>query len=170
MPAEVIETLTPLVQQRRELRTDSGGAGTQRGGLGQATEWSSRGSGAWSVSAMVDRTLFAAQGFDGGQPGALGEIIADGDQRLQPKTVIFFAPETRVQFSPPGGGGYGDPFAREPKRVCDDVVNGYVSLVAAERDYGVVVHYLGEPEHLVRLPEHYVVDVEATARLRGSQQ
>jgi N-methylhydantoinase B len=166
VPAEVIETLAPLVQHHRQLRTDSGGAGTFRGGLGQATEFSYRGSGLWSVSAMIDRTQFAAQGQAGGQPGALGEFLAGGTQRLQPKTVLWFAPETQVQLNPPGGGGYGDPFAREPLRVLDDVVNGYVSIEAAEREYGVVVRYLGAAERLVRLPEHYAIDWDATEQRR----
>ena len=78
VPAEVIEHLSALVQSRRELRTDSGGAGTTRGGLGQATEFWYRGEGPWSVSAMSDRTKFAAQGFAGGGPGALGLFEADG--------------------------------------------------------------------------------------------
>jgi N-methylhydantoinase B len=47
-----------------------------------------------------------------------------------------------------------------------DVVSGYVSMESAERDYGVVIRYLGTPDRLVRLPEHYTVDEEATARLR----
>src|SRR5207342_2337553 len=76
VPAEVIETLSALVQSRRELRTDSGGAG----------EFRYRGEGLWSVSAMIDRTKFAAQGFAGGGPGAMGEFAADG-RPLKPKTV-----------------------------------------------------------------------------------
>jgi hypothetical protein len=47
------------------------------------------------------------------------------------------------------------------------MVSGYVSLESAERDYGVVIRYLGSPEQLVRLSEHYAVDEEATARLRA---
>ncbi len=168
VPAEVIETLAPLVQHQRQLRTDSGGAGAYRGGLGQTTEFSYRGSGPWSVSAMIDRTQFAAQGQAGGQPGALGEFLADGASRLQPKTVIWLAPETRVQLNPPGGAGYGDPRAREPERILDDVINGYVSIEAAARDYGVVVSYLGDADRLVRLPEHYAIDWAATRAIRST--
>jgi N-methylhydantoinase B len=226
VPAEVIETLSPLVQFRRQLRIDSGGAGKYRGGLGQATEMGCRGSGLWSVSAMIDRTQFAAQGLEGGQPGVLGEFLAEdgqgsggaalrqaqgpgqgsiawtssgtgaeergseeafqnlkypkgtsskiqnpewaGEKRLPPKTVVWFEPDTHVHLNLPGGGGYGDPFERDPQRVLDDVVNGYVSLEAAERDYGVVVRYRGEAERLVRLPEHYEVDWPATEHLRHS--
>jgi N-methylhydantoinase B len=166
----VIETLSPLIQYRRQLRTDSGGAGKYRGGLGQATEIGYRGSGPWSVSAMIDRTQFEAQGLEGGQPGALGEFLADGEKRLPPKTVIWFEPATRVQLNLPGGGGYGAPFEREPEWMLDDVINGYVSIEAAERDYGVVVRYLGEANHLVRLPEQYVIDWPATEGLRRSRQ
>jgi N-methylhydantoinase B len=68
--------------------------------------------------------------------------------------------------APPGGAGYGDPLQRPVDAVLADVVSGYVSLESAERDYGVVIRYLGTPEQLVRLPEHYAVDEEATARLR----
>src|SRR5256885_160486 len=64
------------------------------------------------------------------------------------------------------GGGYGEPLARDPQRVLEDIVNGYVSIEAAEREYGVVVRYLGAPDQLVRLPEHHRIDDEATARCR----
>lgn len=119
---------------------------------------------------MIDRTRFNAQGLEGGQPGALGEFMQDGRQPLPPKTVIWFEPEARVHLNPPGGGGYGDPFTRAPERVLDDVINGYVSLEAAERDYGVVVHYLGGDQQLVRLPQHYGIDWPATEQRRHSEQ
>lgn len=117
---------------------------------------------------MIDRTMFAAQGFAGGGPGALGEFTADG-QPLKPKTVISLQPGQHVLLAPPGGGGYGDPFNRPIAAVLADVVSGYVSLAGAKRDYGVVIRYLGTPDQLVRLPEHYAVDEEETARLRASR-
>jgi N-methylhydantoinase B len=95
--------------------------------------------------------------------------MQDDQQPLPPKTVIWFAPEAHVHLNPPGGGGYGQPFTREPARVLDDVVNGYVSIEAAERDYRVVVRYLAGNERLVRLPEHYVIDWPATEERRHSQ-
>ena len=63
----------------------------------------------------------------------------------------------------------GDPLTREPERVLADVVNGYVSLEAAERDYGVVIRFTGEPHQLVRLPKHYAIDWAATAVRRHQQ-
>ncbi|MEZ4869570.1 MAG: hydantoinase B/oxoprolinase family protein [Caldilineaceae bacterium] len=166
VPAEVIESLAPLVQHQRTFRTDSGGAGEQRGGLGQLTEMSQRGAEQWSVSAMIDRTRFAGQGLDGGQAGAMGEFLKNGDQPLPPKTVVWFKPEDHVQLNLPGGGGYGDPFQRAPERVLADVVNGYVSVAGAAADYGVIIRYLGQPDQLVRLPEHYTIDWEATKEHR----
>ena len=116
---------------------------------------------------MIDRTQFRAQGLDGGEPGALGEFLQDEQQPLTPKTVIWFAPEAHVHLNPPGGGGYGAPFARQPEQVLEDVINGYVSLAAAEREYGVVVRYTGTAEQLVRLPHHYAIDWPATTQRRS---
>jgi N-methylhydantoinase B len=55
----------------------------------------------------------------------------------------------------PAGGGYGDPLARDPARVRDDVADGFVSSEAARSDYGVVLSAPG------------IVDEAATARLRA---
>src|SRR2546421_3329159 len=126
VPAEVMESLTPLVQYRRELRTDSGGPGFYRGGLGQWTETGYRGDASWAVSAMIDRTRFPAMGLKGGKPGALGEFLVNGTSHPQPKALVTLAPDARVQLNLPGGGGYGDPFQRPVALVLDDVVNGYV--------------------------------------------
>ena len=165
VPAEVLETQAPLLQRRRELRRDSGGAGEFRGGLGQATEIAHLGEGSWSVSAMIDRTRFAAHGLRGGGSGALGELTLDGDE-APPKTVLWMDPDAVVSMNPPGGGGYGDPLERQPERVLRDVVYGYVSRAAAREIYGVEITYRGSPGQIVRLPEHFVLDREATARLR----
>ncbi len=169
VPAESIETLSALVQHRRELRTDSGGAGLYRGGLGQWTEVGNRSDAPWSVSAMVDRTRFPGEGLEGGHPGALGEIRLSDADPPHPKSVVPLESGQRVQLNGPGGGGYGDPFERSPDKVMDDVVNGYVSLEAAAREYGVVVRYEGEPERLVRTPNMYRVDQDGTAQLRHAR-
>jgi len=153
IPAEVIETLSPLVQHQRSLRMDSGGAGQYRGGLGQITEIGCR-TGVFSVSAMIDRTRFAAQGLEGGQAGALARLQL-GDEALPPKMLHRVPANSHVIFAPPGGGGYGDPYKRDPQKVLEDVVNGYISIEAAARDYGVTIRYIGKPDQRVRLPEHY---------------
>jgi N-methylhydantoinase B len=170
VPAEVVETLSPLLLHRRELRPDSGGAGTWRGGLGQLTEFAARTDGRWSVSGIVDRTRFPAPGLRGGGPGAGGEVVLDDGARPNPKARIDLRAGQSIHLNTPGGGGYGDPFERDPERVLADVVAGYVTPEAAERDYGVAVRFSGRPDELVRLPEQWVIDEGATAALRGRRR
>jgi N-methylhydantoinase B len=169
VPAEVIETLSPLVQSRRELRTDSGGAGRSRGGLGQTVEMRSRGHGRWSVSALIDRTRHPAKGIEGGLEGAAGGLSLSSGEPAAPKTVISLAEDVEVRLDLPGGGGYGDPRSRDPEAVLADVVEGYVSLQAARDLYGVAIEYLGAPDRLVRMPDLYRVDLAATGELRSDQ-
>jgi N-methylhydantoinase B len=160
VPAEVIETLTPLVQHRRELRTDSGGAGRRRGGVGQWTELSCR-HGSWSVSALIDRTRFAAGGVEGGRDGAIGEARRGDGSPLAAKRFVTLEPDERLALNPAGGAGYGPPRERDPQLVLRDVVDGYVSIEAAEREYGVRIRYTGPADALVRTTEMYEVDGQA---------
>jgi N-methylhydantoinase B len=167
VPAEVIETLTPLVQYRRELRTDSGGAGRWRGGLGQVTEMGCRTGGRWSLSTLIDRTRFGGSGLDDGLPGAVGELALSSGAPAPPKQSLDLEPGVRVTLSPPGGGGYGHPHLRDPERVLADVVDGYVSIERAREHYGVAVEYTGDPGRLVRTPDLYRLDGARTRRLRA---
>jgi N-methylhydantoinase B len=168
VPAEVIETLTPIVQHRRELRTDSGGAGTFRGGLGQAVEMSCRSGLSWSVSTLIDRIRYVPPGLEGGASGAHGEFALSSGEPAQEKSLVRLDPEVVVRLSPPGGSGYGDPRARDVERVLADVVEGYISIESALEDYGVAIEYLGPPDRLVRTPDLYRVDMDATRRARGA--
>lgn len=167
VPAEVVENLSPLLMRRRELRRDSGGAGVWRGGLGQLTEFTNRARGSWSVSGIVDRTRYPARGVRGGRSGAAGEVILDTGDRPNPKARIDLAPGQVVHVNTPGGGGYGDPFERDPERVRTDVIAGYVTPEAAASDYGVVVRFTGRSDELVHLPEQWLIDEDATRALRA---
>ena len=67
----------------------------------------------------------------------------------------------RVMYDYGGGGGWGDPLDREPQAVLDDVLDEYVSVEGARRDYGVVL--TGSLEDLT-----LAIDTDATKRLRAS--
>ena len=144
VPVEAIENAAPLLMHRRELRTDSGGAGCFRGGLGQVMELEIITGLNANHSCMYDRTGNAARGLLGGQPGATGQVaLSDGGKphsNPHPKSHYVLQPGQRVTLKLPGGGGYGPPSAREPQRVLEDARQGYISLEAARRDYGVVIH------------------------------
>ncbi len=166
VPAEVIESLSPVVLKRRELRADSGGPGTWRGGLGQLTEFARRGDGKWSVSSIADRTQYPALGLFGGQAGAAGEVTTGDGEKLHAKALKDLTKGEVIHVNLPGGGGYGDPFKRAPEKVLWDVIEGYVTAAAAEKQYGVAVTYSGLADALVKLPEEWQVDVARTAALR----
>jgi len=169
-PTEVLETLTPLVQDRRELRTDSGGAGRHRGGLGQIVEVRRRGEHGWTVNANIDRVRFPAGGARGGLAGAAGELTdAATGHELEPKRLVRLTPESRVRMRFPGGGGYGDPGERPVRQVLDDVVNGYITIEAARERYGVRIEYVGPADALVRPPESYrMLDTSDSPASSGS--
>src|SRR5262249_59513219 len=75
-PVEVIETTSPLIIRRKELRPDSGGPGRYRGGLGQTIEVEVPTGEPYVVSSLSDRMRIAAQGYLGGKPGARGGVRA----------------------------------------------------------------------------------------------
>lgn len=139
-PAEVIEARSPLLFLKRELRTDSGGPGRYRGGLGHAISLQALGAGrAFRFSPFFDRVRFAARGFAGGLAGAPGEYRLGDGRHPNPKETLWLEPEVVVHFGLPGGGGFHDPLEREPEAVLEDVRDGYVSAEAARSAYGVVL-------------------------------
>jgi N-methylhydantoinase B len=166
VPAEVIESLSPVVLKRRELRADSGGPGTWRGGLGQLTEFGRRGEGKWSVSSIADRTEYPAPGLLGGKAGALGAVTMDSGKKLHAKALKDLQASDVVHVDLPGGGGYGNPFERDPQKVLWDVIEGYVTAQEAESKYGVAIRYEGNAQDLVKLPGDWHIDAARTASLR----
>jgi N-methylhydantoinase B len=166
VPAEVIESLSPVVMRRRQLRPDSGGPGQWRGGLGQLTEFARRGEGRWSVSSIADRTEYAAPGLFNGFAGAKGEVLLSDGTRLHAKAMVDLKNDDVVHVNLPGGGGYGDPIERAPERVLWDVIEGYLTPDEAQKSYGVVVRYTGKSDALVKMPADWVLDEVGTKQLR----
>ena len=166
VPAEVIESLSPVVMRRRQLRPNSGGAGKWRGGLGQLTEFARRGEGRWSVSSIADRTEYPAPGLLGGGSGAKGEVVLGDGTRLHAKAMVDLKRGDVVHVNLPGGGGYGAAFERAREKVLWDVIEGYIGPEEAAKSYGVAVCYTGDPDALVRLPSDWQIDETETKRMR----
>jgi N-methylhydantoinase B len=156
IPIEITETISPVVVWRKELRTDSGGAGRQRGGLGQTIEIGLSEDAPFVMSAgTCDRVIFPARGRDGGGSGATGRFGLSSGTVFEGKKKHTIPAGERLLLELPGGGGYGSAVSRPPERVAEDVRFGLISPEAARRDYAVVVD------------QHGVVDEAATGKLRG---
>ena len=136
VPAEVIESLAPVVVHRRELIADSGGPGRFRGGLGQRMEFEVLTDEPYLFSGLYERTRHPAPGIAGGSAGSLGTVRSSGGMQLEPKIRRFLPAGERVTIEIPGGGGFGPPEERDPERVRADVREGYVTGSAARSMYG----------------------------------
>ena len=128
-PIELQEIQYPFLIERFALRTDSGGAGLHRGGLG--VELTYRALQSCVANINCERTKNPPWGLNGGKPGAVNEatlIRRDGsEQKLKKATGVRMEAGDRMTFLTAGGGGWGDPKTRARKAVEDDVRAGYVS-------------------------------------------
>ncbi len=136
VPVEATEAITPLVFWKKELRPDSGGPGRMRGGLGQTIEVENREGAPFGIYATFERTVHAARGRGGGGPGALGRVRLASGKTLRNKGFQVVPEGDRLIVEMPGGGGLGEPAARDPAALAKDLRRGLVSPEAAERDYG----------------------------------
>ena len=160
-PVEATEAKNPIIVERRALRQDSGGAGMFRGGLGVSNEVCMRKLA--TIHAHVERTICAPWGLHGGKEALANRIYIRRHNgtienfptgKIKPTeldTGDGFTVETA------GGGGFWNPLERRAERVLSDVRSGYVSLQAAERDYGVVIRQNGR---------EFELDAGATEALR----
>ena len=140
---EVTESTVPVRVRRRELIPDSGGAGRQRGGLGQIIELESSEGRPIEFFASLERMKYPARGRAGGAAGRLGRACLRSGPRLAGKGEHTIPEGDLLIFETPGGGGYGDPLERPAEAVAADVAKGLVSREAAERLYAVVLDEAG---------------------------
>ena len=154
MPIEVIEARTPLIFLSKEIEIDGGGPGKFRGGPGQTTLLQIRSDlPVQFESGSSDKIVNPPAPLAGGQPGMRGYLALNGE--IIPKQVWVSTKAGDVlTVRSPGGGGYGDPFTRDPEAVLADIELGLVSVEGARRDYGVVINPPG------------CIDWDATTELR----
>jgi N-methylhydantoinase B len=160
-PVEILEALYPVMFTQWALRPDSGGPGRHRGGLGAIYEIEALAEDGAEVFLLGERGKYPPFGVGGGKAAALNRFVydTDGGEATPPLvskvTDVKIRRGQKVRLETPGGGGFGDPAAREPERVARDVRFGYVSRQLALADYKVV------------LRDDLSVDVDATATARG---
>ena len=143
VPVEVLEAEAPVVVRRFSLAPDSEGPGKFRGGFGVAYELEIKHPSAVVVMRGKDRQRFCAWGAAGGMAGTTSGNI--GTRRgAQPHDIgkrTVYRPELGevIRLWGGGGGGFGDPFERDPELVATDVAAGLVSVERARDVYGVAI-------------------------------
>jgi N-methylhydantoinase B len=159
-PLEVIEQYYPVLFEEYALAEGSGGAGRRRGGFGVRYSLTLR-RGEARASFVMDHGRYGPQGALGGADGGVNKVrLRVGGRDYEPLHLskdqdICVGPGDRITVTTPGGGGYGDPFEREPAHVARDVRRGYYTREEARERFGVALNDAGEP------------DEGATARLRA---
>ncbi len=153
MPIEATEHTGPVIIWRKELRPDSGGAGKQRGGLGQYMEVAPREGHECDFQAMFDRVDHPARGRQGGQNGAPTTIGRSDGAPMRGKGKQFVPHGERVLLAFPGGAGYGDPSDRDPDAVKSDLARGYISAEIAAETYGLSADEIASVEEAVKRGE-----------------
>jgi N-methylhydantoinase B len=103
-PVEALELEFPLRVTRYAIRRGSGGAGSQRGGDGVVRELEALAPMAYSL--ITERRRHAPPGADGGEPGAKGRNLLNGEE-LAAKATGELVEGDRLALETPGGGGHG---------------------------------------------------------------
>lgn len=158
-PIEETDWLFPLQTERYELRDVPPAPGRWRGGIGIVR--TNRFTDGGAFTSETDRAKDPPSGLFGGGDGhplRLVKVDADGTEHdIDSKQTNFqMAPGDQLRWEQSCGGGYGDPFERDPEAVLRDYLDGFVSEESARDDYGVALDVEAER-----------VDNEETDRLRA---
>ncbi len=146
LPAEFSETRYPIMVEQLALKVDSGGAGFRRGGFGYDKKI--RALDECRLISNADRSILGCYGVNGGKTGQnyqVSLIGADGAEKVYPgmSDTVVVKPGASVRVVTTGGGGWGDPLAREADKVLYDLQCGLISEESAREDYGVAVSLKG---------------------------
>ena len=162
-PVEIFESDTPLIVEKRELIMDSGGLGKMKGGLGKREIFKIPDDEyapipPVNLGIQAGRYVYPAEGLFNGEAGSRAQFLINGVQG-NPYGLTQLKPGDIVTIDAPGGGGYGDPFERDPEMVAIDVMEGYISIENAEKKYGVILD-----------KKTFEMNIEETEKLRKKRK
>jgi N-methylhydantoinase B/oxoprolinase/acetone carboxylase alpha subunit len=106
VPVEIVEAVTPVLFDRKELRPGSGGEGAMRGGDGQIIQFRLQTKDEWLLNTVASRVDSGPEGLGGGAAGAAGKFHINGVPVHDLKKLTL-QPNDVVLFETPGGGGFG---------------------------------------------------------------
>jgi N-methylhydantoinase B len=66
-------------------------------------------------------------------------VVTNTGRKPHPKSRTMINPQERLILTFSGGAGYGDPAQRDRDAIRSDIRNGYITVEAARRDYGIDV-------------------------------
>ena len=160
-PIEFIEREHGLQVERYAINPDSGGPARYRGGCGVIRDIRVE-TGGGVLSTRMDNVRYPCWGVAGGRAGRAGAFILNPgtpQERILPPIGddIPLAEGDLLRVMTGGGGGWADPYLREPERVRRDVLEGFVTVRGAREAYGVVLD-----------PETLRIDEAETTRLRAA--
>lgn len=142
-PVEFLELGYPVRLNTYAIHRDSGGAGRQRGGCGIIREYEVLADEA-VLAVRIDSVVCPPWGTQGGLSGGTGRAIVNpgrpNERLLRPLSdgnKVKKGDILRIETG--GGGGHGHPYDRPPAAVLQDVADGFVSVEAAARLYGVII-------------------------------
>ncbi len=164
--AEIKESLFPVRHECCDYQTDSGGAGKWRGGCGSRIV--KRLTTDATVNSYMVGIKYPMPGMEGGKNGAANRLTLHfgTDHEVEVAVMANAVPHKKgeaFEYRYGGGGGFGDPLEREPEKVLEDVLDEYVSIEGARRDYGVVLSGTFAEYDLA-------IDARATSELRAEMR
>ncbi len=140
-PIEVYENKYPIMVREYGIRCGSGGAGKFRGGCGVYRTYEMEAPA--SFFAWFERSFTPAWGIFGGKDAAGPDVVVNPGRESELHKLKINGLQVKagdvVRFHTGGGGGYGNPLERDSSLVRKDVIDGYITRLDAERDYGVVL-------------------------------
>jgi len=160
-PVEIVESEYPVMVRQYGMWEDSAGPGRFRGGVGYVRDYQVLAD--CIITARTSNHHFPAWGLAGGGSPRTSRTTINPDRADREELGLIVTRRLRagdvLRLEQSGGGGYGDPFERDPLAVAADVRDGYVSHAAARERYGVVVD-----------PATSAIDAPATAAARAAHR
>jgi len=166
-PVEGQDRLYPVRTESFEISTDSAGPGQWRGGVGLEKSGTIMEVEQCVLSYLCDRERAVVWGIEGGLPAKPHGLWLRRKGKKEEEFLgaafsdVPVSKGERFRRGTSGGGGYGDPLKRDSLLVLEDVVDDYVSLERARKDYGVVLNVVD------RDTATYTIDEAATKKERA---
>ena len=160
LPVEVYENKYPIMIREYGIRPDTGGPGRHRGGCGIYRIYEMEAPA--SLFLWFERSVTPAWGLFGGKDAVGPDVVVNPGRKDERHMLKVNSLPMKVgdvvEHHTGGGGGYGNPWERDPHLVREDAIDGYVTRQGAERDYGVV------------LKKDLSIDEKATQKRRQAMQ